>query len=99
VLPWLNAALPHSMARKTVAALQGIVLLVAGAGIMPLEGNAAAVLLALASLVWSFGRDITWLYRHRHPVEERTQEQARNQQEQQEQEQQVRDGVRELVEA
>ncbi|MFF8024238.1 CDP-alcohol phosphatidyltransferase family protein [Streptomyces sp. NPDC007896] len=114
VLPWLNAALPHSMARKTVAALQGIVLLVAGAGIMPLEGNAAAVLLALASLIWSFGRDITWLYRHRHPVEERTQEQeqARNQQAQnqqneqeqqqeqeEEQEQQVRDGVRELVEA
>ncbi|QIY99596.1 CDP-alcohol phosphatidyltransferase family protein [Streptomyces sp. S1D4-11] len=108
VLPWLNAALPHSMARKTVAALQGIVLLVAGAGIMPLEGNAAAVLLALASLIWSFGRDITWLYRHRQPVEERTQEQeqARNQQAQnqqneqeQQQEQQGRDGVRELVEA
>jgi phosphatidylglycerophosphate synthase len=109
VLPWLNAALPHSMARKTVAALQGIVLLVAGAGIMPLEGNAAAVLLALASLIWSFGRDITWLYRHRHPVEEREQAQERAQetervqeQEQErvpEQEQQVRDGVRELVEA
>jgi hypothetical protein len=83
------------------------VLLVAGAGIMPLEGNAAAVLLALASLIWSFGRDITWLYRHRHPVEEREQAQERAQetervQEQErvlEQEQQVRDGVRELVEA
>ncbi|MFE4627364.1 CDP-alcohol phosphatidyltransferase family protein [Streptomyces mirabilis] len=100
VLPWLNAALPHSMARKTVAALQGIVLLVAGAGIMPLEGNAAAVLLALASLIWSFGRDITWLYRHRHPVEERAQETERVlEQERVLEEQQVRDGVRELVEA
>lgn len=86
VLPWLNAALPHSMARKTVAALQGIVLLVAGAGILPLEGNAAAVLLALASLAWSFGRDITWLYRHRHPVREQEQEQEQ-------------ESVRELVEA
>jgi Na+-transporting methylmalonyl-CoA/oxaloacetate decarboxylase gamma subunit len=96
VLPWLNAALPHSMARKTVAALQGIVLLVAGAGIMPLEGNAAAVLLALASLVWSFGRDITWLYRHRHPVQE--QEQA-PEPEQAQAQAQAQDSVRELVEA
>ncbi|WP_406334585.1 CDP-alcohol phosphatidyltransferase family protein [Streptomyces sp. NBC_00203] len=64
VLPWLNGALPPSMARKTVAALQGIVLLVAGAGILPREATAGAVLLALASLVWSFGRDIAWLWRH-----------------------------------
>ncbi|MFE9813027.1 CDP-alcohol phosphatidyltransferase family protein [Streptomyces sp. NPDC005548] len=64
VLPWLNAALPPSMARKTVAALQGIVLLVAGAGILPYGVTAAAVALALGSLVWSFGRDIVWLWRH-----------------------------------
>lgn len=64
VLPWLNAALPPSMARKTVAALQGVVLLVAGAGILPYGVTMAAVLLALASLVWSFGRDIVWLWRH-----------------------------------
>jgi hypothetical protein len=57
---------------------------------MPLEGNAAAVLLALASLVWSFGRDITWLYRHRHPVQEQELEQAPEQ---------AQDSVRELVEA
>ncbi|MET7391354.1 CDP-alcohol phosphatidyltransferase family protein [Streptomyces sp. NPDC005529] len=64
VLPWLNAALPPSMARKTVAALQGIVLLVAGAGILPYGVTAVAVALALGSLVWSFGRDIVWLWRH-----------------------------------
>ncbi|MFC7260409.1 CDP-alcohol phosphatidyltransferase family protein [Streptomyces lutosisoli] len=63
VLPWLNGTLPPSMARKTVAALQGIVLLVAGAGILPREATAGVVLLALASLVWSFGRDIGWLWR------------------------------------
>ncbi|WP_078629512.1 CDP-alcohol phosphatidyltransferase family protein [Streptomyces sp. 142MFCol3.1] len=63
VLPWLNAALPPSMARKTVAAMQGIVLLVAGAGILPRAAAAAAVLLALALLVWSFGRDVMWLWR------------------------------------
>ncbi|MFD6296281.1 CDP-alcohol phosphatidyltransferase family protein [Streptomyces sp. NPDC060235] len=64
VLPWLNAALPPSMARKTVAALQGVVLLVAGAGILPYGVTTAAVALALGSLVWSFGRDIVWLRRH-----------------------------------
>ncbi|WP_393097009.1 CDP-alcohol phosphatidyltransferase family protein [Streptomyces sp. LN325] len=66
VLPWLNAALPHSMARKTVAALQGIVLLVAGAGILPREADTGTVLLAHVLRVWSFGRDIVWLCRHRH---------------------------------
>ncbi|MHA5047052.1 CDP-alcohol phosphatidyltransferase family protein [Streptomyces sp. SD15] len=66
-LPWLNASLPHSMARKTVAAVQGIALLVAGAGVLPHLANAATVFLALASLVWSFGRDIAWLWRtHAH---------------------------------
>ncbi|MFH9245274.1 CDP-alcohol phosphatidyltransferase family protein [Streptomyces lydicus] len=64
-LPWLRGALPHSMARKTVAALQGIVLVVAGAGILPRASAAAAVAGALALLAWSFGRDIAWLWRVR----------------------------------
>ncbi|MFF6994739.1 CDP-alcohol phosphatidyltransferase family protein [Streptomyces sp. NPDC008313] len=61
-LPWLNAPLPPSTARKTVAALQGIVLLVAGAGILPHPVTTALVALALATLTWSFGRDIAWLH-------------------------------------
>ncbi|AJT68908.3 hypothetical protein T261_7310 [Streptomyces lydicus] len=65
VLPWLRGALPHSMARKTVAALQGIVLVVAGAGIMPRWWAGIAVAVALALLVWSFGRDVGWLWRTR----------------------------------
>ncbi|REK84367.1 CDP-alcohol phosphatidyltransferase family protein [Streptomyces inhibens] len=67
-LPWLRGALPHSMARKTVAALQGIVLVVAGAGIVPRASAAALVAVALALLVWSFGRDIAWLWRVRERV-------------------------------
>lgn len=35
VLPWLNNSLPHSMARKTVAAVQGVFLLVAASGLLP----------------------------------------------------------------
>ncbi|MET7711670.1 CDP-alcohol phosphatidyltransferase family protein [Streptomyces sp. NPDC005407] len=62
VLPWLNGALPPSTARKTVAALQGIVLLVVGAGVVPRLPAFAAVFSALALLIWSFGRDIRWLW-------------------------------------
>ncbi|MFI0776050.1 CDP-alcohol phosphatidyltransferase family protein [Streptomyces sp. NPDC021212] len=61
-LPWLSAPLPHSMARKTVAALQGVALLVAATGLLPAPANLAVVLLALTSLVWSFARDIGWLW-------------------------------------
>ncbi|MET8248906.1 CDP-alcohol phosphatidyltransferase family protein [Streptomyces sp. NPDC005202] len=63
VLPWLNAPLPPSTARKTVAALQGICLLVAGADLLPYVANLGVVLSALALLVWSFGRDVLWLWR------------------------------------
>ncbi|MER5224999.1 CDP-alcohol phosphatidyltransferase family protein [Streptomyces flaveus] len=64
-MPWLNAALPPSTGRKTVAALQGVALLVAGAGILPYVLTFATVVLALGSLTWSFGRDIGWLWRNR----------------------------------
>jgi phosphatidylglycerophosphate synthase len=81
VLPWLNGELPPSMARKTVAAMQGIILLVAGAGILPYDAQLTTVLTALALLVWSFGRDIAWLWRQggqepvaRTPEIERTRE-------------------------
>ncbi|MET9800440.1 CDP-alcohol phosphatidyltransferase family protein [Streptomyces sp. NPDC006368] len=67
VLPWLNGPLPPSMARKTVAAVQGVVLLVAGAGIVPGVPAYAVVAVALALLVWSFARDIRWLWRVRVP--------------------------------
>ncbi|GGS15365.1 MULTISPECIES: CDP-alcohol phosphatidyltransferase family protein [Streptomyces] len=61
--PWLSAPLPPSFARKTVAAAQGVCLLVAGAGLLPYPADLAVVLLALGSLVWSFGRDVRWLWR------------------------------------
>ncbi|MFF8726472.1 CDP-alcohol phosphatidyltransferase family protein [Streptomyces sp. NPDC015171] len=63
VAPWLTAPLPPSFARKTVAAVQGVCLLVAGAELLPRPANLAIMLLALGSLVWSFGRDVLWLWR------------------------------------
>ncbi|KDN16180.1 CDP-alcohol phosphatidyltransferase family protein [Amycolatopsis rifamycinica] len=64
-MPWLTAPLYPSMARKTVAAVQGVVLVVAVSELLPSPVTLAAVALALASLVWSFGRDVGWLARHR----------------------------------
>ncbi|MFF9205945.1 CDP-alcohol phosphatidyltransferase family protein [Streptomyces sp. NPDC014986] len=61
--PWLTAPLPPSTARKTVAALQGVLLLVAGADLLPDAVDTGVVLLALGLLVWSFGRDVLWLWR------------------------------------
>jgi phosphatidylglycerophosphate synthase len=64
-LPWLTAPLYPSMARKTVAALQGVVLVVAVADLLPRPVTFAAVALALTALVWSFGRDVVWLTQRR----------------------------------
>ncbi|MEU6143658.1 CDP-alcohol phosphatidyltransferase family protein [Streptomyces sp. NPDC047081] len=61
--PWLNAPLPPSTARKTVAAMQGICLLLAASGLLPHAASFAVTALALTTLTWSFGRDIYWLYR------------------------------------
>ncbi|GAA1297293.1 membrane protein [Planotetraspora silvatica] len=63
--PWLRSALPPSFARKVVAATQGIVLVVAASGVLPYPVEAVSVGAALASLVWSFGRDVVWLRRNR----------------------------------
>jgi phosphatidylglycerophosphate synthase len=68
VLPWMRAALPPRYWRKVVAATQGIVLMVATAGVLPGPLATAALAVALALLVESFGRDIGWLWRRRPAV-------------------------------
>jgi Phosphatidylglycerophosphate synthase len=65
VAPWLREPLPPSLARKTVAALQGVLLLVLSAGVLPAPASIAVAGVALASLSWSFGRDVLWLWRNR----------------------------------
>jgi phosphatidylglycerophosphate synthase len=63
-LPWLAAPLPESRARKAVCVLQiGTLILCLAPVVMPPVSTAAA-LVATAALVWSFGRDIRWLWRH-----------------------------------
>ena len=63
-LPWLAASLPPRYWRKPVAAIQGIVLTAGVAG-LPQPALVPAVLVALALLSESFGRDVWWLWRRR----------------------------------
>ncbi len=53
----------RSTARKTVAALQGVFLLLAASGLLPHLAEFGVVATALTTLVWSFGRDVLWLRR------------------------------------
>ena len=64
-LPWLRGSLSPEFSRKAVAAGQGIALVVAASGVLPDLLTVALVASALASLLWSFGRDIGWLWRCR----------------------------------
>ncbi len=62
VWPWLNAPLPPKFSRKVVAALQGVILAFVAADLTPVWLGYGALAVALASLTWSFGRDIRWCY-------------------------------------
>lgn len=60
VRPWLRQALPPRYWRKVVAAIQGVVLAVAVADVLPRWVTIAGLVASLALLVESFGRDIRW---------------------------------------
>jgi hypothetical protein len=61
----MRRPLPYRSWRKVVAAAQGIVLTVAASGVLPGRASTLVVLVALAMLAESFGRDVRWLYRRR----------------------------------
>jgi phosphatidylglycerophosphate synthase len=63
--PWLRVQLPFRYWRKVVAATQGIVLTLAAAQILPRSVTITALVVALALLAESFGRDVWWLWRIR----------------------------------
>jgi phosphatidylglycerophosphate synthase len=64
-LPWLAGAAPSRTWAKVVAAVQGIVLTVVAAGVLPTWVETSALLVALALLVESFGRQSAVLWRQR----------------------------------
>jgi phosphatidylglycerophosphate synthase len=64
-LPWLNRPLPQSLARRVICVVQVACLIGLNAPIFP--GWIIFLIAALAAglLIWSFGRDILWLWRNR----------------------------------
>jgi phosphatidylglycerophosphate synthase len=64
-LPWMRAELPPRFWRKTVAATEGIVLTIAASNLLPRTATEALLVVALALLAESFGRDVWWLWRNR----------------------------------
>jgi hypothetical protein len=64
-MPWLSGALPTRCSAKVVAALQGVVLVVAAALVLSRPVATALVVAALVALVWSFAQSVAWLWRAR----------------------------------
>lgn len=67
IWPALQGALPPSFRRKTVCVVQGVALLVALGPIIPGVLAVAVAATALLLLVYSFGVDTVWLFRHGEP--------------------------------
>lgn len=70
-LPWLRRPTPPRHWAKVVAAVQGVVLLVAASQVLPRAMSQTALVVALALLVESFGADVWWQWRHRHDATDR----------------------------
>lgn len=64
-LPWLRSPLPARYWRKVVTATVGIALAAAAADVLPAVATTFTLVLALALLAESFGRDVLWLWRRR----------------------------------
>jgi hypothetical protein len=65
VVPWLRMALPARPWRKVAAAVAAVALVVAAANVLPVPLARAAMLVALALIAESFGRDVVWTWRRR----------------------------------
>lgn len=64
VLPWLDRPMPDRVSRKAICVLQIATLIVLQwPPVAPLAG--LLILAVGAALVWSFGRDVLWLWRAR----------------------------------
>ncbi|HXD64581.1 MAG TPA: CDP-alcohol phosphatidyltransferase family protein [Solirubrobacteraceae bacterium] len=64
-LPWLRGELPPRFWRKTVAAIQGVMLVLVASHLLSAAVSRAILAVSLALLAESFGRDVWWLWRRR----------------------------------
>lgn len=65
LLPWLAQPLPFRWWRKVVTAVAGVALVAAVPQVLPPVLVTAGLLVALALLLESFGRDVGWAWRRR----------------------------------
>ena len=65
-LPWLRRPVPDVMSRKAVCVLQLGTLIALQAPFLPGTIGMALVVASAVALAWSFGRDVSWLWRARH---------------------------------
>jgi hypothetical protein len=63
VLPWMTRPLPPSFARKLVCVVQISALIALQIPTLPAVAATLIVLVTAGALIWSFGRDVIWLYR------------------------------------
>jgi phosphatidylglycerophosphate synthase len=63
VAPWLRGTLTPAPGAKAIAAMQGVALVTAASGLLGALAGTVVVALALASLSFSFGRDVVRLHR------------------------------------
>jgi phosphatidylglycerophosphate synthase len=71
VMPWLRGSVPPRAWCKVVAVIQGVVLAVAAADVLPVAVSRLVLGVALALLAESFGRETWELWCGRVPAEER----------------------------
>lgn len=67
VLPWLRGPLTPTRAGRSIAAIQGVILVTASSGVLEPQVAAILAVFALTLLTWSFGRDVGRLWRARSP--------------------------------
>ncbi len=72
VWPWLNGPTPPRFWAKVVAAVQGVVLTVALADVLPVPLMTILTLAALVLLAESFGRQVWWRFRFGRPAARRS---------------------------
>ena len=70
LLPWMRAPLPPRRWRRVVAAMQGVVLTVAAAGVLPRTLTQVLLVAALVLLAASSGECTWWLWRRRDTARE-----------------------------
>lgn len=65
VLPWMAAPLPDKFGRKVVCVIQIAALIALQVPILESGAALGIAWAAVTALIWSFGRDTLWLWRHR----------------------------------